>query len=130
MAESPEVVGFVPTPLVACAYVSTPTTPFTDRDLSDLLLSARRWNARHGITGKLIVLEEDGQLVRFAQWIEGAERDIEACFERIAADPRHTDLEVRRQGPIQGRRFPAWEMAIDAVPAGTFGSESTALVDP
>jgi len=115
----PEHVGF-DSSLHAVAYVSTPTVPFTDRDLSDLLLAARRYNVRHDITGKLLVLEEDGQLVRFAQWIEGPRESIDACLRRILADDRHTDIDVRRRGSVEARRFPGWDMGVEAVPPGQF----------
>ena len=122
------VVGHDPDPLHAVAYVSTPTEPFTDRDLSDLLLSARRWNAVHGVTGKLVVQEEGGEIVRFAQWIEGPETALQACIERILGDPRHSAFDVRRRGPAESRRFPGWDMAIEPVPDGAFDARAARLV--
>ena len=122
-----DAVGHEPDPLHAVAYLSTPTTPFSDRDLSELLLAARLWNVRHGVTGKLVALEADGRLVRFAQWIEGPRAELEACVRRILADPRHADFDVRRRGPVDARRFPEWDMAVQTVPANAFGPASDAL---
>lgn len=123
-----DVVGHVPDPIHAVAYLSTPTAPFSDRDLSDLLLSARLWNAEHGITGKLLVLENDaGELVSFAQWIEGSPDDLAACLARIRADERHVPYETREHGEVPGRRFPGWDMAFEAFDPATFGGAADAL---
>ncbi|MEM0964248.1 MAG: BLUF domain-containing protein [Bacteroidota bacterium] len=126
-----DIVGLEPPSLHAIAYVSTPTVSFSDRDLSDLLLASRRWNAQYGVTGKLVVLEEEGEIVQFAQWIEGAPADLEACFARITSDGRHRSLDIRRQGPVEMRRFPDWDMAIEPVDRDTFEAEADRLTrDP
>lgn len=126
-----DVVGHEPEPVHALAYVSTPTVPFSDRDLSDLLLSARRWNAEHQITGKLLVLEDaDGTLVRFAQWLEGAPRQLAACLDRIRADPRHRTQDVQHHGRVAGRRFPGWDMDFENVDPAAFDAEAGALRTP
>lgn len=111
----------MPPAVFAAAYVSTPTVPFSDRDLSMLLLAARRYNARHGITGKLVAAEVDTadggtQVVRFVQWIEGEAEAVRACLRRIHADDRHDRLEIQFFGPVEARRFPGWDMAIATVP--------------
>ena len=124
-----DVVGRAPDPLYAVAYVSTPLLPFSDRDLSDLLLSARRWNAEHGVTGKLVVLEEGREVVRFAQWIEGPRAALEACVERILGDDRHGAFDVRRRGPVDGRRFPGWDMAIEPAHAAAFDAKAADLME-
>ena len=127
MSEPVDVVGHDPDPLHAVAYLSTPTVPFSDRDLSDLLLAARHWNASHSVTGKLIVLEDETGIVRFAQWIEGPRAALEACLHRIVSDARHGDIDVRRRGPAPSRRFPGWDMAIEPVPEGAFRDAATEL---
>ncbi len=127
----PDVVGLDPEPLHALAYVSTPTEPFSDRDLSDLLLSARSWNAAHGVTGKLLVLEDDaGHVVQFAQWLEGAPDVLAACLDRIHADPRHQLGDVREHGAVGGRRFPGWDMAFESATDVAFGARAQALQTP
>ena len=128
---NPDIVGLDPDPVHALAYFSTPTVPFTDRALSDLLLSARSWNAEHGITGKLLVLEdESGAVVRFAQWIEGAPAQLAACLTRIQADDRHTTQEVVEHGETPGRRFPGWDMAFEAYEPERFSAEAVSLQTP
>lgn len=120
--------GLVPEPLHALAYLSTPSVAFSDRDVTGLLFSARRANAALEITGKLVVLEDEGAVVRFLQWIEGPPQAVAVCFERIEGDPRHRDIDVRFRGPIVARRFPTWDMAIDTATPTSFPSEVEALV--
>ena len=115
-----EVVGYAPDPLAAYAYVSTPMAPFDQDALNGLLLAARRFNAAREVTGKLVVLEEEGRVVRFAQWVEGPQRQLAAVVDRIRADERHGGLEVRFEGPVPSRRFPSWEMVY--APAATPGA--------
>lgn len=119
--------------LFAAAYVSTPTAPFSDRELSELLLRARHWNARYGITGKLIAAEDDDgaggmRVVRFVQWIEGEPERVRACLRRIHADPRHDEMEIQFFGPVASRRFAAWDMALDMVPPAGLDAAGQALV--
>lgn len=123
----PEPAGYAPDPLHAIAYVSVPAVSFSDRDITDLLFAARRANAQYSITGKLVVLEEGERIVQFLQWIEGPPVALEACFDRIRSDPRHTDICVRFRGPIAARRFPSWDMAIDTATPTSFATEVDAL---
>ena len=115
-----DVLGVEGEPLRAFAYLSTPVVPFSDRDLSELLRSARLFNAARDVTGKLVVLEEDDGVTRFAQWIEGPADALALCVGRIEADTRHTDLQVVRRGPVAARRFPGWDMAIQPASSSTF----------
>lgn len=124
----PDVVGYTPDPLIAIAYTSVPRVPFSDRDLSALLFAARRWNARAGVTGRLVVLEDDERVVRFLQWIEGPAPAMRACFERIEADNRHGDIEVRFRGDVPVRRYPGWDMAIEHAAPAAFDVEVDAIV--
>ena len=121
---SPPCALLMPPPVFAAAYVSTPTVAFSDRDLSMLLLAARRHNARHGITGKLVAAEIDEpgggtRVVKFVQWIEGEAEAVRACLRRIHADARHGGLEIQFFGPVEARRFPGWDMAIATIPEAT-----------
>ncbi|MEM1115600.1 MAG: BLUF domain-containing protein [Bacteroidota bacterium] len=111
---------------MALAYVSTPTTDFSDRDIVDLLFASRRWNAHYGITGRLVVLEEDDRVAQFYQWIEGPEAALDACFARITADPRHDQIDIRFRGRVEGRRFPGWDMGIHKTGAADFEAEVNA----
>ena len=48
---------------------------------------------------------------RFLQLLEGPVSEVEATFERIRSDPRHTDLAVIAQGAADRRMFRDWNMA-------------------
>lgn len=116
-------------PLYAAAYVSVPTVTFSDRDLSDLLLAARRFNAEHGVTGKLIVAESaDRRTERFVQWLEGEADDVRAALRRIRADPRHDRIELQFFAPVAARRFATWDMAFETVPLAHFENSRAHVV--
>lgn len=115
-----DVIGIDPDALWAFAYISSPAIPFSDRDLSDLLLSARAFNAAQGLSGKLVVLEEGRRVARFAQWIEGPRAGLASAVERIVRDGRHNHFEIRHLGAVSVRRFPGWDMAIHPADSTTF----------
>lgn len=120
-------------PLFAAAYVSTPTIRFSDREVVDLLLSCRRFNAQHAVTGKLIVAEVETdpgttEVVRFVQWLEGAVEDVRAALERIRSDARHHRIELQYFGPLEARRFPDWDMAFEQVPVALVAEAQDDLV--
>ena len=71
-------------------YVSRVATPHLRSAVEDILIASVRNNARDGITGFLVC---DGAF--FAQALEGPADRVEACFQRIAADPRNQDVVVR-----------------------------------
>lgn len=81
-----------------------------------ILATARRNNARNGLTGALIY--QDG---RFAQMLEGPPEALEELLARIARDPRHTDMEMLYTAEAESRVFAAWNMAygtdLDLIPA-------------
>jgi len=85
--------------------------------MADILASARRNNARHGITGALLF--SDGC---FAQVLEGAREDVETVFETIQCDPRHSDVTIMHLHAVEERSFGAWSMA--------FGGIDGVSVDP
>lgn len=118
-ADLPDIYGF--------GYLSTPTVAFSDRDLTDLLIAVRRWNGPRSISGKLLVLEDDDRIVRFAQWIEGPAEELELCVERIHADTRHGDIQVQWKGLTQGRRFGGWDMSFETADADVWSELAPGL---
>lgn len=91
--------------LVHLIYCSAAPRPLSSNELGDLLVAARRYNERHGITGML--LYADGS---FFQVLEGAPEDVEHLFERISADPRHDRLTLIIREPVAVRAFGEWSM--------------------
>lgn len=76
-----------------------------EREIRAILAVARRNNQANGVTGALLFTASG-----FAQVLEGARDTVECTFERIGSDPRHTDVNILRFGPIESRTFPDWSM--------------------
>ncbi len=91
--------------LFQLGYVSS-ATGSTDRSvLLDILQTARESNQRASVTGLLLFY--DGH---FMQLLEGEEQAVRDIFARIAADPRHRDIMVLFEEPIDERLFSDWTM--------------------
>jgi hypothetical protein len=71
-----------------------------------MLKTARRRNPQCNVGGALLV--SDG---RFVQALEGDKKDVQATFERISLDPRHTGIEILCAQTTNKRRFTEWSMA-------------------
>lgn len=75
-------------------------------EIAPIVRSARVRNALRGVTGTLVF---DGQ--RFCQLLEGAEDEVRPLMQRIAADPRHVQVNVLFLRMHAGaRRFPGWSL--------------------
>ena len=74
-------------------------------DVDHILQQSRHNNAVDGITG---LLWHDG--THFLQVIEGPEASVAATYARIAADPRHDELEILSNRTIGVREFGYWSM--------------------
>ena len=76
-------------------------------ELFAIIRAAHGHNAAAGITGGLVFL--DGW---FAQVLEGEGAALEATLARIAGDPRHAEMVVRRRERGLCRLFPGQAMAL------------------
>jgi hypothetical protein len=95
-------------------YSSAATLPFSDSDLSALLLRARNNNQRLGVTG--LLLHHEGS---FLQALEGDEAVLETLLATIKRDKRHDRLVMLVRRQVEGRHFPDWQMgfvALSSVP--------------
>ena len=91
--------------LVRLMYASR-AVPSVDLDaLMAIQRSSTAGNSVHGITGVLCF--SDGI---FLQVLEGGRSAVNRLYNRIAADPRHTDVELLSYEEISERRFAAWSM--------------------
>ncbi len=101
-------------------------------EVGGILAISRVNNARDGVTGGLLFGKGC-----FAQVLEGPLDAVEAAFERIQCDARHSEVIVLQTGPITKRDFSDWSMAFagaDAVGsslaevtlAGAFSGQSSA----
>ena len=83
--------------LLYCSVLA-PDQPVTT--VPRLLAQARSLNAQRQITGLLVF---DG--MRFCQHFEGPRDGAMALMERIARDPRHTQVRIVYQGPLDQRHY-------------------------
>ena len=93
--------------LRSLTYVSLAKPDVTPDDIRAIHRIARTLNALDGITGLLLY---DG--VNFMQVVEGSESAIADLLRRLAADQRHSDLEIVDDRLIDQRSFPEWAMKL------------------
>ena len=93
--------------MVRLLYVSRSAGPQTTTVTRSILEKAQGHNSAQGITGVLC----QGQGF-FIQVLEGERSRVNALFRRIAADPRHKDVELLQYEEIQQRQFGKWSMAL------------------
>lgn len=95
------------TMLSTLTYQSRAVAPFSEAELHALLQSAQARNKAADITGLLIY--DDG---RFFQCLEGPAHSLEALWNAIRQDPRHTDVECLGNSPTTKRFFAGWDMRL------------------
>ena len=76
------------------------------REIRSILATSRRNNMANDVTGALLLTASG-----FAQVLEGPRDVVELTFDRIGADPRHSDVMVLSFTPTERRCFPRWSMA-------------------
>lgn len=93
-------------------YMSEPFG-YDDNILMAILATARRRNARDGITGALICRPDI-----YLQLIEGDAAAIDSLFKRLLIDDRHLGVTLLNRVEVNDRLFPQWAMLHD--PARTW----------
>jgi hypothetical protein len=89
-------------------YASRATHPISDGELEEILAASRRNNTKAGLSGLLVYCAES-----FLQILEGDLDALNATYERIGADNRHTDLRRLAFAPIESRKFGEWTMGFE-----------------
>jgi hypothetical protein len=93
--------------LVRLMYASR-TIPAVDQDaLANILRQSKANNPALGITGLLCHCASSGI---FMQVLEGGRSAVNRLYLKIAADARHSDVEVLDYAEINERRFAGWTM--------------------
>lgn len=92
-------------PLYQIVYQSTANQPFSCQELGQLLTYARTNNEKHNITGLLLYNGNE-----FLQVLEGECQELKRVYERVEADPRHGQIRLLSNGPIDQPTFPDWRM--------------------
>ena len=91
--------------LVRLMYASRAVPAVDTEELHAILRQSKASNPAHGITGVLCL--SDGI---FLQVLEGGRSAVNRLYNRIAADPRHSDVELLLYQEISERRFAGWSM--------------------
>ncbi len=91
--------------LVRLMYASRAADSVDQEALLAILRKSKAENAANGITG---VLCFSGGI--FLQLLEGGRQQVNALYNRIAADKRHLDVVLLSYEEIGERRFAGWSM--------------------
>jgi hypothetical protein len=89
-------------------YVSSAQRNLDDTEYARILASARRNNAKNGLTGMLLTVDRG-----FLQLLEGPAEACDETFQRISADPRHTGVRKLYDAPTEKRCFDGWFMGFN-----------------
>jgi len=115
--------------LVRLMYASRAVPALDQEELSAILRKSKVNNPALGITG---VLCFSGGI--FLQVLEGGRSAVNRLYNRIAADPRHTQIELLSYEEVGERRFAGWAMGQVNMallnPALLLKYSETATVDP
>lgn len=98
--------------LTAIVYTSVASRPLSARDLDYILVDARAFNQKVGITGAL--LHQQGT---FFQYFEGPPKAVVEAYTRIRISGKHKDLKELLHQSIDARQFSAWHMAFAEAPS-------------
>ena len=96
--------------MIRLIYSSASVEPLTPAMVGALLTRSRERNEAVGISGLLVVMNDD-----FMQVLEGEDEVVDALFERIRSDQRHCSLTLLSREIISHPAFAGWSKAfIDA----------------
>jgi len=95
--------------LVQLVYTSKPSSGGKGHSklqtLREVHAISQQINAAHDVTGFLAF-----DVQHYIQVLEGKQAVVNATYDRIQRDPRHTDLKLLDVVPIRSRMFGQWSM--------------------
>ncbi len=89
-------------------YRSVQNPVIGQTEIQGLLELAKDFNRANNITGCLLLYNNE-----FVQYIEGDKQRVEALFENIKKDWRHSEVNLLISGHINAREFDNWSMAYE-----------------
>lgn len=92
--------------LTAVVYRSRAVHPMSMRALDQLLVEARAFNEKAGVSG--VLLHHQGS---FLQYIEGPRESVERVYARIRRSNQHDQVVALFYRAIDTRQFSRWHMA-------------------
>lgn len=104
--------------MICMVYVSSAVLGLSEREIAGIVRTSQLNNEQLGITG--ILLYNSGN---FMQALEGEAEKVEALYEKIKCDKRHTAISLLMKEPISDKNFEKWQM-------GYRNLESLKSVDP
>lgn len=96
--------------LYTIIYISRATDCVSEESLQDILKASRHNNPSTGVSGML--LYKDGE---FMQALEGEQEAVLKLMNRIAGDPRHSDILTLSKKAIPHRYFKNWSMGFENI---------------
>jgi len=93
--------------LVRLLYASRALPTLDTEELGAILRHSRHWNSKQGVTGVLCLCETASL---FLQVLEGGRAPVNALYNRIVRDPRHSEVTLLAYEEIGERRFAGWSM--------------------
>ena len=93
--------------LVRLLYASRAAKSVNDAELHAILKQSKAHNPEVGVTGVLCFCFSSGI---FIQVLEGGRSAVNKLYNRIAQDPRHSDVELLSYDEIAERHFAGWAM--------------------
>jgi hypothetical protein len=88
-------------------YISKATRLLSDIELETLLIDARDFNKKNGVTGVLICHKD-----LFMQCIEGSKDSLNKAYKRITDSSQHKDIIKVFDSSINELSFPNWVMGL------------------
>jgi hypothetical protein len=115
--------------LVRLIYCSRAVPAMDPEELHAIVRVSRTNNAKLGVTGVLCFYEGF-----FVQVLEGGRATVNALYNRVIADARHTDVTLLGYEQVAERRFAGWAMGQANMarlnPALVLKYSETATLDP
>lgn len=93
--------------LRSLTYTSLARPDLGPPDFEAIHRTAQRENAARAITGLLIF---NG--THFLQVLKGEPPHLAQLLDNLRRDPRHSNVQVRHDDPIEARSFPGWSMEL------------------
>ena len=92
--------------LIRIIYVSKASSPMP-LELKNVLAASRKNNPVLGITGALCLINGV-----YLQCLEGQAAAVDALYQKIEKDSRHSSTKLLERRAISERSFPRWAMAL------------------
>ncbi len=105
--------------LYRLVYTSKRKSSCGDKEISNILKACQK-NTERKITGILLHSKN-----RFIQYLEGHRVELDALFNLIKEDSRHTDVVLRNFEPVPERVFPSWEMGYRDIDQLSFNTNAS-----